>query len=87
MSGYTICTIALLVGGLLPGMVLAARGTAVDRLVGVELVSAVTVIAMLLISEVVNQTYELIVPLVLVPLSVAGTLVFTRLIEKPEDGA
>jgi multisubunit Na+/H+ antiporter MnhF subunit len=87
VNGYTICTLALLAGGLLPALALASKGDAVDRLVGVELISGVTVIAMLLISQVVEEAYNLIVPLVLVPLSVAGTLVFTRLIEKPDDGS
>lgn len=85
MSGYAICAAALLAGGLLPAMALASKGDAIDRLVGLEIVSAVAVVAMLLIAQVAGESYELIVPLVLVPLSVAGTLVFTRLLERPED--
>jgi multisubunit Na+/H+ antiporter MnhF subunit len=87
VTGYAVCTAVLLVGGLLPALALAGHGSAVNRLVGVEIVSSVTIILMLLIAQVVSQTYELIVPVVLVPLSAAGTLVFTRLIERPDDGS
>lgn len=87
MSGFAICTAVLLVGGLAPALVVASRSSAASRLVGVELVAAVATVALLLISQVVHQSYDLIVPLVLVPLSFAGTLVFTRLVKKPDDGA
>lgn len=81
MSAYTICLIALLVGGLLPALAIASRGDPTDRLVGLELVSAVIVFVLILFSQVgQGQSYDLILPLVLVPLSFAGTLVFTRLL-------
>lgn len=91
MTGYEICTVALVGGALPAALSLSWRGRPVDRLVGLELVSAVSVVALLLISQVTGESYELIVPLVLVPLSAAGTLVFTRLIggRRPggEEGA
>lgn len=81
MSGFTICLVALLVGGLLPGLLIASRGRATDRLVGLEIVSAVAVLALVLFAEVgPGQSYDLTLPLVLAPLSFAGTLVFTRLL-------
>jgi multicomponent Na+:H+ antiporter subunit F len=64
VTGYTVCVLAMVIGGLGPGMWITARGSAVDRLVGLELVGVVSVV----------------VPLVLAPLSVTGTLVFTRLL-------
>ncbi|HLI25021.1 MAG TPA: hypothetical protein VKU91_08685, partial [Acidimicrobiales bacterium] len=51
-----------------------------DRLVGMELASGVIVFVLILFSQVgPGQSYDLVLPLVLVPLSFAGTLVFTRL--------
>lgn len=85
MTVLRICLLVLLVAGIAPGAVLAAHGPPGHRLVGVELVGAVTVVAMMLSAQVVKQSYELIVPLVLVVLAFAGTLVFTRLIGRFDD--
>jgi multisubunit Na+/H+ antiporter MnhF subunit len=91
MSGYTVCTAVVLLGALPATLGLSWFGRPVDRLVGLELTSAVSVVALLLISQVTGQSYELIVPLVLVVMSVAGTLVFTRLLERrpqvPEEAS
>ncbi len=70
---------ALLVGGLAPAVSIAAGGSPLVRLIGVELAAATTVVVLLLISA-ATQSYELILPVVLVPLAFAGTLVFTRLL-------
>lgn len=86
MSGYEICAAALMIGGLTPALFLASTGRAADRLIGVALTSGVVTVAMLLMAHISAETYELIVPLVLVVLSVVGTLVFTRLIEGSQDG-
>jgi multisubunit Na+/H+ antiporter MnhF subunit len=80
MSGWDIATLALMVGGLLPALVLVARGGPVDRLVGLELGSAVSVLTLLVAIQGEGQSSYLIVPLVLVLLSFAGTLVYTRLL-------
>lgn len=80
MTGYTVCAAALLIGGLGPALLLAARGHPVDRLVGLELVGGISTVFMLVMSQVTGQSFYLSVPLVLVPLSLAGTLVFTRLL-------
>jgi multisubunit Na+/H+ antiporter MnhF subunit len=80
MSTWLAGALVLMVAGLGPALWLGVRGAAVERLVGVELGSAVTVLVLLLLSQAVGQSSLLIVPLVLVLLSFAGTLVFTRLL-------
>jgi multisubunit Na+/H+ antiporter MnhF subunit len=70
----------LLVGGLGPGLWLALRGPAAHRLVGLELTGSVAALAMMLWCQAIGQASFLIVPVVLVLLSFAGTLVFTRLL-------
>ena len=84
MSGYLLCALVLLLA-LVPAGLVAARGGAVERLVGLELVSGVGVVFMLVLAQVSHQSYFLSVPLVLVPMSFAGTLVFTRLLGRRED--
>lgn len=74
-------TMALLVGGLGPVLVMGALGTALNRLVALEIGGAVITLFLLVFVEVSGETYELIVPVVLAPLAVAGTLVFTRLLK------
>lgn len=86
MTGFAVCTVVLMLGGLLPALVLASQGSPANRLVGVEIVSVVVVVTMLLVSQMVDESFDLIVPLVLVLLSVVGTLVFTRLIDRSTDG-
>jgi multisubunit Na+/H+ antiporter MnhF subunit len=70
----------LMLGGLLPGLVLVSRGSPVARLVGLQLLSGVSVLVLLLLAQGFGQSQYLIVPLVLVVLSFAGTPVFTRLL-------
>jgi multisubunit Na+/H+ antiporter MnhF subunit len=84
VSGYTVCTIVL-AAALAPALLLASRGDPVDRLVGLELVGSVATALMLVLAQVQHQSYYLAVPLVLVPLSLAGTLVFTRLLGDRDD--
>jgi multisubunit Na+/H+ antiporter MnhF subunit len=80
VTGYTVCVLAMVIGGLGPGMWITARGSAVGRLVGLELVGVVSVVVMLVLAQLTGQSSYLVVPLVLAPLSVTGTLVFTRLL-------
>lgn len=80
MSLWTIATVVLLLAGVMPALYLGATGSDLQRLVGLELTSAVAVLALLAISQAVRQPDYLIVPLVLVLLSFAGTLVFARLL-------
>lgn len=85
MSGYTVCALVL-VATLAPAAWLASRGEPVERLVGLELVSAVAAMFLVVMAQVSHQSYFLSVPLVLVPLSFAGTLVFTRLLGPRDEG-
>ena len=80
MNGWEIAAMALLLGGIVPAVVLASRGRAIDRLVGLELASSVSVLSLLVIIQGDGQSSYLIVPLVLVLLGFAGTLVYTRLL-------
>lgn len=83
MTGFTVCLLVLLGGALAPALLLSARGAPVDRFIGLELLSSVLVLVLILFSQ-VGQSYELIVPLVLVPLSFAGTMVFVRLLGRKD---
>ncbi len=80
MTGYAVLALLLLVGGLGPVVTMSTSGHSFNRLVALEMGTTITVLFMLIFVEVSNQPSELILPLVLVPLSVAGTLVFTRLL-------
>lgn len=87
MTALEICLVALLVGGLLPALAIVSRGEPLDRLVGLDLAGGVITLVLILLSEVgPGQSYDLILPLVFVPLAFAGILVFTRLLgRRPED--
>ncbi|HET8598959.1 MAG TPA: monovalent cation/H+ antiporter complex subunit F [Segeticoccus sp.] len=65
---------------LAPAGLLASRGDPMERLVGMELAGGILVLDLLALSQAFAQSSYLIVPLVLVLLSFAGTLVFTRLL-------
>lgn len=87
MSGYGVCLLAVLIGALAPSLALASRGRPPARLLGLQLMSSLVILASLLFAQ-IGQSYELIVPLVLVPLSFAGTMVFVRLLgREPTDAA
>jgi len=73
--------LVLIAGGLTPAVVLGLRGSALDRLVGLQLAGALLVGVLLLLAHAFNQSSYLIVPIVLAVLSVAGVLVFVRLVE------
>lgn len=81
-----MCAVVLMLGALLPALAMTAVGRSADRLIGLVLVSSVITVIMLLMGQITGQSYELIVPLALVVLSVVGTLVFTRLISGAQDG-
>lgn len=87
MSGYTACAACLVVGGLGPALLLASLGEPVERLVGLELVGAVGILFMLVLAQATGVSFLLAVPLVLAPLSFAGTLVFTRLLALRRRGS
>ena len=80
MNPWLAGAVALLAGAAVPAWWMASRGNAVDRLVGVELGSVVVTLELILFSQAVGQSQYLIVPLVLVLMSAAGTLVYARLL-------
>ncbi|HET6917218.1 MAG TPA: hypothetical protein VFH56_14085 [Acidimicrobiales bacterium] len=87
MNFDTGCLVALIAGGILPVLWLCSRGDAGSRLVGLDLLGVVLTFCLVLLSQVgPGQSYDLILPFMLVPMSFAGTLVFTRLLGKREDG-
>jgi multisubunit Na+/H+ antiporter MnhF subunit len=75
----------LMVGGLVPALVLASRGSSAHRLVGLQLAGSVSVLLLVLLCLGFNQSSYLIVPLTLALLGCAGTLVFTRLLGARDD--
>lgn len=80
MTGFEIAIVVLLAGGLGPALVLGATGRPTNRLIGLEIGSAVLTVLFLLFALVTGESYDLVLPLVLVPLSFAGSLVYTRLL-------
>ena len=83
LSPWLIGAIVLLIGALAPAGWLASRGSAVDRLIGVEMGSAIVTLELMLFAQGIGNSGYLIVPLVLVVVSVAGTLVYARLLAPP----
>ena len=82
MNLWFVGCAVLLLGGLVPATFLAFRGSDAHRLVGLQLTSSITTIVFLLLCQGLQQPSYLIVPTVLVVLSFAGTLVFTRLLSR-----
>lgn len=80
MSGWLAGAIVLMLGGFGPAAWLGTRGSPVDRLVGLEIGGVTATLMLLGLIQALNQPSYLIVPLVMVLLSFAGTLVFTRLL-------
>jgi multisubunit Na+/H+ antiporter MnhF subunit len=80
MNAWLLGSVVLLVGGLAPAGWMAARGSPLDRLIGLEMGSVVAGLELMLFSQAENEPQYLIVPLVLALLSFAGTLVYVRLL-------
>ena len=80
MNSWLLGAVVLMIGGLGPALRLGTSGRAAERLVGLALAGSVTVLTMVLLAQAFGQSSYLIVPLVLVVLGFAGTLVFTRLL-------
>lgn len=80
MSGWGIAVLVLLIGGFGPAAALGSRGTAVERLVGLQLGGAVTVVVLTVFAPLTGVSAVLVLPLTLIVLSFAGTLVFLRLL-------
>ena len=82
MTMWVVFAGVLAVGGLVPALCVGARHSGVARLVGLQSTSAVTVLLLIALSAAFGQSSYLIVPLVLVVLAYAGTLVYTRLLSQ-----
>jgi multisubunit Na+/H+ antiporter MnhF subunit len=80
VNPWLVGTIALVGLGMPVAVWIGARGSAVDRLVGLELGVVDGTLALLAFSPAVEQPSYLIVPTVAVVLAFAGTLVYTRLL-------
>lgn len=80
MNEWLAACAVLLGFGLIPALWVGSRGDGVRRLVGLQLSGTISVLLLMVFSHAVSQPSYLIVPLVLVVLAVAGTLVFTRLL-------
>ncbi|HZC71292.1 MAG TPA: MrpF/PhaF family protein [Jatrophihabitans sp.] len=80
MNPWLAACAVLIALGLIPMLWVAARGDAVRRLVGLQMFGALAVLVLTAFAQAMNQPSYLIVPLVLAALSIAGTLVFTRLL-------
>lgn len=81
MNGWLVAALVLLAGGLLPALWLGGTGSAVRRLIGLQLAVVVLVPVLILLSMAFGQSSYLIVPVVLVVASFAGTLVYARLLK------
>jgi multisubunit Na+/H+ antiporter MnhF subunit len=79
VTAWLVVTGVLLVAGLGAALLVGGRGDAVQRLVGLQFAGATAALALVALTVLAGQPGYLVVPLVLVLLSFAGTLVFTRL--------
>jgi multisubunit Na+/H+ antiporter MnhF subunit len=80
MNPWLLFAGVLTVAGLGPALIVGARDRALYRLTGMQLAGPVLVLVLIALSVVDGQSQFLIVPLTLVLLSYAGTLVYTRLL-------
>ena len=78
MNAWLVASAVLLTLGLPPCLWLVCRRTPQQRLTGVNLAATMCSALLLLLAEGFNRSSYVDVPLVLVALAPAGTLVFTR---------
>lgn len=77
---WQIGALVLLITGLAPCVIAGAWGSALDRLVALDLAGVVACLEFLLLAQGLNRSSYVDLALVLAPLSLAGCLVFTRLL-------
>ena len=80
---WLLAALVLLAGGLAPALLVASRGDAVARLLGLDLAGVVTCLVFLLLAQGLTRPSYVDLALVLAPLSVTGVLVFSRLLGRP----
>lgn len=85
MNIWMIAVLVIAVAGLLPAIYRVAIGTGAQRLAGLQLASAASLMITIALSMAAGQSSYLIVSIVLALLSATGLLVFTRLLA-PESG-
>lgn len=85
MTGFEVDAMVLVAAGLGPALLMSVSGQSSTRLIALELAGATTTAIFLLMAQISGSSYELIVPLALVPLSFTGALVFTRLLALRRD--
>jgi len=73
-----LAALLLTLGGLAPTVALTARGRTLHRLVGLELMSVVAVVVLLLLARAAGRSAYVDVALLLAVLTFAGSLVFAR---------
>ncbi|WEO99522.1 MrpF/PhaF family protein [Streptomyces sp. FXJ1.172] len=78
MNAWLLATAVLLTLGMPPCVWAAGRGTAVERLAGLNLATALVTAVLLLTAQGLGRSSFTDVALVLAVLGPAGTLVFTR---------
>lgn len=83
---WSAATLTLLLLGVVPSLFLVARGSNVQRLVGLQLLTGCSIMVLIGLSIIVAQSSYLIVPLVLAVLASIGTLVYTKLLKPGIDG-
>lgn len=79
MNAWLTAAGVLMVAGLLPALLVSARGEEMARLIGLELASALTTVVLLLLAQGYHRSSYVDLALVLAFLSTAGSLVFVRL--------
>ncbi|MGB3335131.1 MAG: hypothetical protein WBA79_20205 [Mycobacterium sp.] len=80
MSPGEAAALALQAGVFAPGVWMASRGSPRRRLVGLEFAGVGAVSTLMVLAVSWHQDWTLIVPLVLVLITLPGTLVYTRLL-------
>jgi multicomponent Na+:H+ antiporter subunit F len=78
VNGWLAAATALLVVGVTPCLVGTLRGTAIERLIALELGGVLTTVDLLLLARGVGRTAYLDVALLLALLSLGGSLAFAR---------
>lgn len=77
---WLVAGVVLVIGAVAPLTAVCARGGPVQRLVGLQQLGMVSALVLLLLAQATGRSDYLIVPLVLVVLSFAGSLVYARLL-------
>jgi multicomponent Na+:H+ antiporter subunit F len=86
VTSWEVAAFVLVVGAVLPAILATFTGEESRRLIGLELAGTVVTAVMMLLAQADGRPDYLVAPLVLVALSLAGVLVFTRLLSPPPSG-